>query len=654
MRNSRALFSGVALLAASAALAFEKPIALTLPDLPVAIVDVRDIAPIQLDIPDMPEIAVRLDVTETTASLPPAAPPASLVPEQPGEPKTAHAAPVTPAQQNEIAAVTGPVPAAPEPTPVPPTIVKPALPEPASATSATVLAEPAAPPATAEIAPPDLPAIVVDLPSVMDLAPAISERAATALALQRLPEKERRDLVQFYAERDNKPLWITPEGWSAKAKGIVARLALAGDDGLFLTDYAVPAFERHDIASLAEADLRLSALAVLYARDARGARIDPRRLSRLITPKLAIPSAAEVIGTLQQAKGSRESDSLLASFNPPHAGYRALRARLEDARKDSSPDAAFVAIPEGPALKVGMRDERVPLVRARLGLGPSQEPVFDRSIAVAVADFQKNAGLPANGILSRQTLAALGAPTTSRLEADLVAQMERWRWLPADLGRDHIIVNVPEYIVRVTRDGSQVHQTKTIVGKPDTPTPIFSDTMDHVVVNPSWFVPPSIMKNEFLPKLAADPDYAAKRGFEVVRRGNNIYVRQPPGERNALGHIKFMFPNDHAVYLHDTPSRGLFNSTRRAFSHGCVRVDQPFRLAEFIMGKDAGYSEARVRSMVGAGERTVKLPKPLPVHLIYMTHVVDEGGRMTTFEDLYGFHALVRSALAQVSRNSRL
>ena len=521
------------------------------------------------------------------------------------------------------------------------------------------LAETAAPPATADIAQPDipapdLPAVVVDLPAAIDLAPAIAERATTALALQRLPEKERRDLAQLYAERDNKPLWITPDGWSATAKGIVARLALAGDDGLFLADYAVPAFERHDIASLAEADLRLSALAVLYARDARGARIETRRLSRLITPKLTIPSVAEVISALGQAKDSDESSSLLASFNPPHAGYRALRAKLRDARRESSPDTPLVAIPEGPALKVGMRDERVPLVRARLGLGPSQEPVFDRSTAVAVADFQKNAGLPANGILSRQTLAALGAPATSRLEADLVAQMERWRWLPADLGRDHIIVNVPEFIVRVTRDGSQVHQTKTIVGRPDTPTPIFSDTMDHVVVNPSWFVPPSIMKNEFLPKMAADPNYAAKRGFEVVRRGNNIYVRQPPGDRNALGHIKFMFPNDHAVYLHDTPTRGLFNSTRRAFSHGCVRVDQPFRLAEFIMGKDAGYSEARVRSMVGSGERTVKLPKPLPVHITYMTHVVDESGQMTTFEDIYGFHALVRSALAQVGRNSRL
>lgn len=642
MRNTRALISGVALLAASAALALEPQVEIAPPELPVAVADVRDIAPLQLDIPDMPEVAVKIDASETTASLPPLSPPASLLPEQPAEPKAAQAEPVSPAQQNEIASVTGPVPVNAEPAPT----------EPAPA-------EAAARPAVPDVTPPDLPAVVVDLRAADDtarseIALAIAERASATLALPRLPEKERRDIAQLYAERDNKPLWITPDGWTLAAKGIVARLALAGDDGLFVSDYVVPAFEKHDVASLAEADLRLSALAVLYARDARGARIDTRRLSRLITPKLAVPAAAEVIAALEKTTDSAQSGSTLASFNPPHDGYRALRAKLAQTRQDRNTDAPLVVIPEGPALRVGMRDERIPLVRARLGLGPSQEPVFDRSVAVAVADFQKNAGLPANGILSRQTLAALGAPATSRLEADLVAQMERWRWLPADLGRDHIVVNVPEFVVRVTRDGGQVHQTRVIVGKPETPTPIFSDTMDHVVVNPSWFVPPSIMKNEFLPKLAADPDYAAKRGFEVVRRGNSISVRQPPGERNALGHIKFMFPNDHAVYLHDTPSRGLFNTTRRAFSHGCVRVDQPFRLAEHIMGKEAGYSESRMRSMVGSGERMVKLPRTLPIHITYMTHVVDQNGQMTTFDDLYGFHALVRSALVQASRNSRL
>lgn len=643
MRNSRALISGVALLAASAALALETPEGIAPPDLPAIVADLSDISPVQLDLPAMPEIAVTFDATDMTASLPAAAPQGpGLAATQPEEAKAATAAPLTPEQQNEIASITG----------------QPALERPA-AEPAPAAAQAALPEGPVEIAPPDLPGIVVSLPSVpaaapFDLSPAIAARAAAAVALPRLAEKERRELAQFYADRDNRPLWVDQQGWTAAGRGLVERLAKADEDGFFTAEYVAPVFDPRDAESLAEADLRLSALAVLYARDARGARIDTRRLSRLITPKLAIPAAADVLAMLAGAQDADSSNALLASFNPPHAGYRALRAKLKETRESDGPDAPLVTIPEGPALKVGMRDDRIPLVRARLGLGPSQEPVFDRSVAVAVADFQKTAGLPANGTLSRQTVAALATPVVSRLQADLIAQMERWRWLPADLGQDNIIVNVPEFIVRVTRDGAQVHQTRTIVGKPETPTPIFSDTMDHVVVNPSWFVPPSIMKNEFLPRLAADPDYAARKGFEVVRRGNNVYVRQPPGERNALGHIKFMFPNDHAVYLHDTPSRGLFNSSRRAFSHGCVRVDQPFRLAEFIMGKDAGYSEARMRAMVGSGERTVRLPKALPVHITYMTHQVDETGKLTTFEDIYGFHALVRNALAQQARALRL
>jgi murein L,D-transpeptidase YcbB/YkuD len=171
--------------------------------------------------------------------------------------------------------------------------------------------------------------------------------------------------------------------------------------------------------------------------------------------------------------------------------------------------------------------------------------------------------------------------------------------------------------------------------------------MQYMVINPSWFVPPSILKKEFLPGLAADPNYAARRGFVVTRRGNTISVRQPPGERNALGNMKFMFPNDHAVYLHDTPNRSLFGTTRRAYSHGCVRVDNPFALADIVLG--AEWSEARLRQLIGKGERTIRLAQPLPVHLAYNTLVVGEGGEIATFDDLYGFHRLVRTALEPFS-----
>lgn len=496
-------------------------------------------------------------------------------------------------------------------------------------------------PAEPVITPPDLPRVVVELPAGPDFVAEITGRLAEGLALPRLAERERGDIVAAYQANQNRPLWIDGRGWSAAGERLVAQLSRAGEDGLRPGDYALPVFEASDKGGLAEADIRLSALAVLYARDARGGRIDPRRLSKLITPTLYLPSAIEVLSELTAAQ---DAGAALAAYNPPHEGYRRLKAKLAELRTHLD-DTPLVRIPAGPALKLGMRDERVPLVRARLGLGPSEQPVFDRSTALALAEFQKKAGLPANGVLGAQTLAALGTPATARGEQDIIAQMERWRWLPPDLGASHIIVNVPEFQVRVIRDGKLVHQARVIVGKPESATPIFSHKMDHVIVNPSWHVPPSILKKEFLPGLAADPDYAAKRGYVVTRRGNNISVRQPPGERNALGWVKFMFPNDHSVYLHDTPNRRLFVHERRAFSHGCVRVDNPFLLADQLLGPE--WTHERLKALIGSGERRINLPQPLAIHLVYNTHEVAADGRLTVHEDLYGFHRLVRQALEQ-------
>jgi murein L,D-transpeptidase YcbB/YkuD len=488
---------------------------------------------------------------------------------------------------------------------------------------------------------PEIPKVVIELPPGSEFAADIATHAPEALALPRLGERERNDVLAAYQANENRPFWIDGKGWSEAGKRLVAQLSRAREDGLRPTDYPLPVFEASDKGRLAEADVRLSALAVLYARDARGGRIDPRRLSKNLTPTLYLPLATEVLSELA---GATDAGAVLASYNPPHEGYRRLKAKLVELREHLD-DTPLVRIPAGPALKLGMRDERVPLVRARLGLGPSEEPVFDRSTATALAEFQKQAGLRANGILSAQTLAALGTPATARGEQDIIAQMERWRWLPPDLGASHIMVNVPEFQVRVFRDGKLVHQARAIVGKPDSATPIFSHKMDHVVVNPSWFVPPSILKKEFLPGLAADPDYAAKRGYVVTRRGSNISVRQPPGERNALGWIKFMFPNDHAVYLHDTPNRRLFSADKRAFSHGCVRVDNPFLLADQVLGPE--WTHERLKRLIGSGERTIRLPEPIPIHLVYNTHVIGADGRLTIFDDLYGFHRLVRQALEQ-------
>ena len=480
-------------------------------------------------------------------------------------------------------------------------------------------------------------------PASLDLAPLLAERLPAAARHARLPEAEREGLIRFYAERGHKPLWVDAKGATAPGEALLARLARAAEDGLRPADYATPAIGG-DGAALAEADIRLSVAAVLYARDARGARIEPRRLSALITPKLDLPSAQAVLAALEQARDAGEA---LAAFHPPHGGYRALRDRLAELRAaQPAAKAEPPRLPPGPTLRLGMQDPRVPLLRARFGLEAGEGRVYDRSLSTVVAEFQREKGLPANGVLTRATIEAMNGGRERSLGGDLIATMERWRWLPADLGEEHIIVNVPEYVMRKVEGGAVVHESRVIVGKSERPTPIFSDAMDHLVLNPSWTVPPTILRKDFLPKMAADPDYAARRGMEVIRRGNNVMLRQPPGPTNALGNIKFMFPNDHAVYLHDTPNRNLFGSARRAYSSGCVRVERPMRLAELILsGEQGNWSEQRLRGLIGAGERTIRLSRRLPIHLVYMTHVVDAGGELRVHEDIYGFHRRTREAL---------
>jgi L,D-transpeptidase YcbB len=499
------------------------------------------------------------------------------------------------------------------------------------------------------IAPPDLPqpAPALGATTKTPVQLALGEILTSPSLPARFNKAQREALVTFYRTREDAPLWLDGKAWSSQARDILTILAKAGEDGLNPHDYTAPLVEPlpqdGEARILAEADLRLSALAILYARDARGGRIDPRQVSKLMTPKLALPNAGDVLNTLATSKNA---GAALATYQPVHADYERLKRAL-GALRASRPTLPMVNVPQGPLVKLGMRDARVPLVRARFGLGPMNDPdtatTYDERVASAVAEFQRDKGLPASGMLTRQTVAALGNSSSLRQEADIIANMERWRWLPSELGERHIFVNIPAFTMKVMSGGTMLHSARVIVGKTETQTPIFSDEMRHVILNPSWYVPPSIMKNEFLPKLAQNPNYAAERGYEVIRNGNAISVRQPPGERNALGNIKFMFPNEHAVYLHDTPGRHLFAKTTRALSHGCVRVDQPMRLAQILLGPE--WTEARLKSLVGQGERLVKLPRIVPVHLAYFTLSADSEGQLTRIEDIYGIDRRLAEAL---------
>ena len=220
------------------------------------------------------------------------------------------------------------------------------------------------------------------------------------------------------------------------------------------------------------------------------------------------------------------------------------------------------------------------------------------------------------------------------------------------MGEERVEINIPDYSLKVMNGDDLVHQARVIVGRPDSPTPIFSTEIRYLLVNPIWRVPDLIVKKEMAPELAQDPTYLARRGYEVSRIGNRLVVRQPPGEGNALGRIAFMFPNEHDVYLHDTPARGLFAASRRAFSHGCVRVEQPMRLAELVMGgASAGWTSGRLQSLLGASERTVILPHTIPIHLEYFTVFVDASGALQDREDIYGIARRVAGTFAHTSQD---
>jgi murein L,D-transpeptidase YcbB/YkuD len=224
--------------------------------------------------------------------------------------------------------------------------------------------------------------------------------------------------------------------------------------------------------------------------------------------------------------------------------------------------------------------------------------------------------------------------------------MERWRWLPRDLGALHVKVNIPEFVVRVVREGAVAYEGRAVVGTRETPTPAFSGTMTYFVVNPSWTVPPGIARRDFFPLLASNPEALARRGIEVVRRGRATTFRQPPGERNALGRIKFMFPNRYSIYLHDTPARGYFQRPVRAFSNGCVRVEDPLAFADAAFAREANMDGRRIRAMYGGPERGVRLAHRLPVHLAYFTAEADAEGRLRRHADVYGLDRRMRDLMA--------
>jgi murein L,D-transpeptidase YcbB/YkuD len=449
--------------------------------------------------------------------------------------------------------------------------------------------------------------------------------------------KDRAAIDAFYSGRNYAPLWITEGKANARAKAAITYLGKVAADGLDPTDYPVPNFASlTDPAALAEAEIGLTTSLITYAHHAQIGRAHWSRVSGDIFYDQSAPDPGTALAIMAQAKYVGEA---LDAYEPHAEAYLALKAKLAEVRAGQR-GSDKARIPNGPSLKIGMRDERVPLIRSRLDVASEGSATYDKPLADAVKKFQETHELKPTGTLDMATVEALNGRSSDRQTDIIIANMERWRWMPHDLGNTYVIVNLPDYTLRVIWQGKQVWMTRIVVGKPATPTPIMSAQMKSITVNPTWNVPDSIAANEYLPLLRQDPTILQRMGLQVsYNPDGTIHLSQPPGEQNALGQLRFNFPNKFLVYQHDSNQKQLFANDRRAESHGCMRVQDPVKYAEVLLSmvrSGEGYTQDRIRRMFGAYETDIQFPTFMPVHLTYQTAFVDDQGKLEFREDIYG------------------
>jgi murein L,D-transpeptidase YcbB/YkuD len=488
-------------------------------------------------------------------------------------------------------------------------------------------------------------------------------------------------LVEYYSVPDQRLLWVDEKGLNERAKIVIAEIAKADDYGLRASDYTLPdtgSFNASDPKArdwLADSELKVSYAVLDYAKDARGGRLEPVRLNKNLDPNLALPDPSEVLASIAIRS---DPAAYLRSFQPDQPQFEALRRKLIELRGgkvvEAKPDV--VIIPDGPVLKFGMEHEHVVLLRKRLDVpAGSNEKKFDEAVLEAIRQFQASNGAFADGIVGPGTRRllnggqrqqeAVASPARIR---QILLNMERWRWLPNDLGPFYVTVNIPEFTLRVVEEGNPIHTARVVVGKPDKQTPVISDEMEEIVFNPYWNVPNSIKNEEIAPYFGQGGFFGGwdtsilQRHNLRIKYGNrvidpdaidwsrqdlrNFDLVQPPGPGNVLGRVKFVFPNKHDVYMHDTTQKHLFANTVRAESHGCMRVQNPDQMAKVILKRDKDWSAARVESTFDAGDDNhVMLDQKIPVYITYFTLRVNDDGTFSTFRDIYGHDARMAAAL---------
>jgi murein L,D-transpeptidase YcbB/YkuD len=513
-------------------------------------------------------------------------------------------------------------------------------------------------------------------------APAAELRAELAASFQpALVEAESPDrqeslarLEAFYRSRDMAPLWVDEGGVTSRGRKLAKLLGLAYTDALYPESYGAAAvatlLEVKQPNLLAELEWRLSLGLVDFAVDLGEGRVAPDVSdAKLYEYREAVDRAA-VIAAATEAE---DMVALVQSYRPQTPRYARLRVALEDYRRIDEV-GGWDPIPDGEVLKPGMSDPRLPAIQERLRLwgdlsesdasGPATR--YDDALAAAVKRMQWRHGLDPDGVIGRNTLAAFNVPVGVRLR-QMELNLERRRWMPDDLGRRFIFVNLADYALKLVDGEKTLLDPRIVVGKPFHETPVFSHEMTYIEINPFWNVPPSIAGDELLPKIRRNVSYLKDNNFTLFAGWGNgaeeldpatidwaavngerfpYKLRQGPGDGNALGRMKFMFPNHFNVYLHDTPAKALFKKDQRSFSHGCIRVEDPAILAELVLAETPDWPLSRIREAVESGERqVVTLATPLPIHISYLTAWVNKDGSVHFRDDIYGRDAKLAETL---------
>jgi len=487
------------------------------------------------------------------------------------------------------------------------------------------------------------------------------------------PETDRdsQDLLtlgRFYEKRQYAPAWIEQGKPSDRARLLLLALQKAASQGLNPADYGVARIatllERGDSPdALAELEVMLSHGALDYGRDLATGRLAPMTIdSELYVEKREI----DVLTLLGRLSTLPDPGIELAELPPRRAEYQRLIGALQYYRELAAAGGWQPVPVTDISLKPGGNDERLPALRARLKVTgelaadapvPEDPTLFDDATIEALKTFQGRHGLEPDGVLGKQTLLALNISAEQRV-AQIAMNMERWRWMPIDMGPSYILVNLAAFHLSIFDQGNVVHEARVVVGTSSTRTPVFSRKMSYLEINPYWHVPAKIVRDEIFPKAKKDPTYLAKQGYELLSDWSEsavtvdpktldwahmtrlpYRVRQIPGDKNSLGRIKMMFPNEFDVYLHDTPSKNLFNRANRSFSHGCIRVEHPFDMADMILRLTGttDWPRARVDEVLASGQRTVvRLKKPIPIHISYVTSFVADDGTVNFRSDIYG------------------